>query len=80
MQRRLREQLQQQCIDMESYQFEDEEERELQVHAIPSDVDINSLLAAMMEKVQILMEIQEASRTENQKLLAEVQAVLRTSG
>ena len=69
----LRGQLKQQCIDMESYEFEDEEERELQVPATPIGVDINSLLAAMMEKMQILMDVQKASRTENQKLLAGVQ-------
>ena len=41
LQRRLREQ---------SYEFEDEEEREMQFPASSSGVDINSLLAAMMEK------------------------------
>ena len=74
LQRRLREQLQLQGIDIESYEFEDEEERELQAPASSSGVDINSLLASMMEKMQVanqmlLTEVQEASRTENQKLI-----------
>ena len=47
LQRRLREQLQVQCIDIESKKFE-EEELELQTLATPSGVDINSLLAAMI--------------------------------
>ena len=41
LQRRLREQLQLQGIDIESYKFEDEEERELQAPVTPSNVDIN---------------------------------------
>ena len=56
LERLLREKLQQQGIDIESYEFEDEErelQRNLQAHAAPNDVDINSLLAAMMEKMQV---------------------------
>ena len=53
LQRRLREQLQIEDIDIESYEFEDEEERKLQVSATASGVDISSLLAAMMEKMQV---------------------------
>ena len=47
LQRRLREQLQLQGIDIESYEFE------LQAPASSSGVDINSLLASMMEKMQV---------------------------
>ena len=50
LQRRLMEQFQLQGIDIDSPEFEDEEERELQ--STPSAVDINSLLAAKMEKIQ----------------------------
>ena len=55
LQRRLREQLQLQGIDIDSYDFEDEEEREVQVLASSSGFDINSLLAAMMEEMQVLI-------------------------
>ena len=41
---------------------------ELQAPAKTSGGDINSFLAAMMEKMQVLTEVQEASRTENQKV------------
>ena len=56
--------------------------RELQAAAAPSDVDINSLLSAMMATMQvakqmILTEVQEASRAENQKLLADVREASR---
>ena len=50
LQIRLREQLHLQSIDIKSYEFEDEYEREIQAPASSSGVDINSLLAAMMEK------------------------------
>ena len=50
LQRRLREQLQLQGIDIESYKFEEEEDRDIQALAAPSSVDISSLLAEMMEK------------------------------
>ena len=72
LQRRLMEQLQLQGIDIEFYDFEDEEERELQVLASSSGVDINSLLAAMIERMQVITGVHEASRAENQKLLADV--------
>ena len=67
-----------QIIDIDSYEFEDEEERILQAPATSSDVDINSLLVAMMEKMQVanqklFTDAQETSRTENQKLLTESQ-------
>ena len=58
----------QQGIDIESHEFEDEEELGIQAPATPGSFDINSLLAAMMEKLQVLTEVQEASRAENQKL------------
>ena len=45
LQKCLREQLQLQGIDIESYDFEDEEEREVHVPACSSGVDVNSLLA-----------------------------------
>ena len=78
LQRRLREQLQLQGIDIETYEFEDEEEREIQAPAVPSSVDINSLLAAMMEKMELTnQKLFEASRPENQKLLADVQETSR---
>ena len=85
LQRRLREHLQLQGIDIDSHEFEDEDERELQVPTTPTGVDINSLLAAMMEKMQILADVQEASRAEskkmqeeNKKLLADVRETSRT--
>ena len=62
LQRRLREHQKLQSIGIESYGFEDEEERELQALATPSDTVISSMLAAMMEKMQVLTEVQEASR------------------
>ena len=58
--------------------FEDDEEQQLQIPATASGVDINSLLTAMMEKVQILTEVQESFRAENEKHLAEVQEMSRT--
>ena len=76
LQRRLREQLQLQGIDIECYELwknEDVEERELQVHATNGGVDVNSLLSATMEKMQVanqmlFAEVQEASRAESQKI------------
>ena len=64
--------MQLQGIDIESYEFEYEEEREIQAPATPSDDDINSLLTAMMETIQVanqklLADAYEASRAENQK-------------
>ena len=74
------------------FKFEDEEEREIQAPSTTIGVDINSLLAAMMEKMQVanykLADVQEASsaedqmlfeasRAENQKLLADVQEASR---
>ena len=47
MQKRLREQLQLQGIDIETYEFDDQEERELRAPADYNGVDINLLLAAM---------------------------------
>ena len=71
LQRRLREQLQLQGIDIETYEFEDEEEWEIQAPASSSGVDINSLLAAMMKKVEITnQKLLEASKAGNQKLQA----------
>ena len=79
LQRRLREQLQLQGIDIESYEFEDEEKRKIQAPATPSGVDINSLLAAIMAKMEVgNQKLFETSRTENWKLLAEVQEASRT--
>ena len=49
LQRRLREELQPQGIDIDSYEFEDEEEREIRCR--------HKFVAAMMEKMQILTEI-----------------------
>ena len=70
LQKRLREQLQLQGIDIELYEFE---EREIQAPAAASSVDINSLLAAMMEKMEVTnQKLFEAARTENQKLLADI--------
>ena len=77
MQSRLREQMQLQGIDIESYELEDEEQQELQVPATPRGVDMNSLLAAMMEKMQVLRDVQEASRAKNQKLPADIQEAFR---
>ena len=76
LQRRLRDQLQLQGIDIECYELwknEDVEERELQVHATNGGVDVNSLLSATMEKMQVanqmlFAEVQEASRAESQKI------------
>ena len=77
LQRRLKEQ---QGIDIETYEFEDEYEREIQAPAVSSTVDINSLLAAMMEKMEVTNQklfetsiteskkMQEANRAETQKL------------
>ena len=50
LQRRLKEQLQPKGINIETYEFEDEEEQEIQAPATPSSIAINSLLAAMMGK------------------------------
>ena len=61
LQRRIREELWNCNIDVDTYDFEDEEEREPQSSATSSGIEINSLLADMMEKMQV----------ENQKLLAE---------
>ena len=71
LQRRLRKQLQLHGIDIELYQLKDEKEREIQAPATSSGVDINSLLAAMMEKMQVanwklFANVQEAPRAENQ--------------
>ena len=73
LQRRLREQLQLHGIDIETYEFEDEEEQDIQAPVVPSSVDINSLLAAMMEKMEVtnqklLDDVHEASRTGSQKM------------
>ena len=70
LQRRLREQLQLQGIDIESYEFEYAEVREIQAPLSPSGVDINLLLVVMMEKTEVTnQKLFEASRAENQKLL-----------
>ena len=50
LQRGLREQIQLQGNDIEPYEFEDEEERDIQDPASPSSVNTNSMLAAMVEK------------------------------
>ena len=68
LQRRLRKELRHRGIDINTYEFEDEEERELQAPATTSSTDINSVLDAMREKIQVLTEGQEASRAENQKM------------
>ena len=49
LQRQLMEQQELQGIDIDSYDFEDDEERLLQALATASGIDINSLLAVMME-------------------------------
>ena len=69
LQRHLREQLQLQGIDIKSYDFEDEKEREIHAPAAPSSVDIKSLLAAMMEKMDVAnQKLLEASGAESQKI------------
>ena len=50
LQRRLRETLRKRSIDADTYDFEDEWERELQVPVTPGGIDI-SLLAALMEQM-----------------------------
>ena len=78
LQRRLREQLQLQGIDIETYEFKDEEEREIQAPAASNSVDFNSLIVAMMEKMEVTKEeLFEASRAENQKLLGDVREASR---
>ena len=57
----VREQLQFQDIDIDSYESDDVEERELHVPAILSGFDINWLLTDMIEKIQVLTKIQVAS-------------------
>ena len=84
LQRRLREQLQLQGIDIEYYEFENEDERELKAPATPGGVDINSLLAAMMEKMQVanqklFADAQEASRAENRKMQDRMQGWMSAS-
>ena len=49
-------------IDIEFYVFEDEEEQELQAPATPSGVDTNSLLAAMMEKMQEITDVRRGKK------------------
>ena len=53
LQSQLREYSQVQRIDIESYEIEDKEERELQATASSNGVNINSLLTSMMEKMQV---------------------------
>ena len=61
LQKRLREELRNRGIEVDTYYFEDEEERELLTPVYSSGIDISSVLAATMEKMEIA----------NQKLLAE---------
>ena len=62
-----------QVIDIQPNEFEDENERELQAPATPSSEYISSLLDAMMDIMQVLMDVQEAFKAENQKFLVNVQ-------
>ena len=80
LQRRLREQLQLQGIDIETYEFGDEEQREIQDSTAPSSIDINSLLAAMMDKMEVANQrLFEASRAENQKIQEENKKLFENS-
>ena len=79
LQGQLREQLPLQSREIESSEFECGDEREIKALATPSGVNINSLLAAMMDKMQVANQmlllrsyLLEASRAVNQKLLADV--------
>ena len=68
LQRRLREELRNRGIDVNTSDFKDEEERELQAPSTPSGIDISSVLAALMEKMIVITEEQEASRAEIKKM------------
>ena len=53
------EQLRNRGIDVNAYDFEDEEVRESQAPSTPSGIDISSVLVALVEKIQVISKLEE---------------------
>ncbi|XP_037813635.1 uncharacterized protein LOC119604837 [Lucilia sericata] len=68
LQKRLIDEFKRRDIDIGTYEFEYKEETEICTRSTTSNMDLNTMFAAMMEK---FAEVQETSKADNEKLLTD---------